>query len=379
MKTGLFAVSLLSLLLFGCAADSTPNTPALTQSQIAKLQPSRTQDKTSWAKDISQIFDELKLHKDQANVCTVIAVIDQESNFDADPKVPNLGEASLSEIDARLEAKLGKVMAGVFRNMLKTKPSPDKSFLSQIKQVKTERELDELYQQIFDYFTTAYKVSGVNQLTKLTGASLDERLNPINTLGSMQVHIDYARDNRRANMDDRTLRRDLYGQYGGLYYGIHRLMLYQAAYDKPIYRFADYNSGMYSSRNAAFQQRVATLTGQTLAIDGDLLSYQNGAPSAQPSQTEAALIQLLSTTAKPMTPTQIRSDLKKEKRQNFDQTATYQAVNELFKAKTGKEPTYAIMPQVVISSAKMRQDKNTNWYATQVSKRYERCMQIKLH
>ncbi|MGK8251339.1 DUF1615 family protein [Moraxella lacunata] len=363
------------MLLTACTQE-TPDTPTLSNDEIAKVLPNRSQDKASWAGDIGAIFDELKLHKDKENICTVVAVIDQESNFHANPAVANLGQASLRAIDDKLEDKLGKQLAGVFRTMLATRPTKDNSFESQIKKVKTEKELDELYQQMFDYFTSTYKVSGVNNLTKLTGESLDERLNPITTLGSMQVHVNYAKRHRRANMNDRTLRADMYGQYGGLYYGIHRLMMYQADYDKPLYRFADYNSGVYSSRNSAFQKRVASLTGISLDIDGDLLLYANGTVSSAKSQTETALIKLLATAKTPLTPAQIRSDLKKEKKASFEQTATYQGVSELFKAKYKKDPTYAIMPQVVISSTKMKQDKNTNWYATNVNRRYEACMTL---
>ena len=375
MKKPFVILSVLSVsVLTACQKDDKPTTPVLSNANIAKLIPKRVQNRPSWASDISAIFDELKLHKDKQNICTVIAVIDQESNFHANPSVTGLGQASLKAIDDKLEDKLGKQLAGVFRSMLATKPTKENNFIKQIKAVKTEKELDELYQQIFDYFTSTYKVSGVNSITKLTGEALDERLNPITTLGSMQVHINYAKRHRRANMNDRTLRTDMYGQYGGLYYGIHRLMKYDANYDKPLYRFADYNSGMYSSRNAAFQQRVATLTGKKLAIDGDLLLYTSGDVSSRRSQTETALIELLATAPMPMTDTQIRSDLKKEKRQNFEDTKTYQTVNELFKKKRGKNPSYAIMPQVVISGPKLSQDYNTNWFATRVDKRYQTCM-----
>lgn len=362
------------VMLSACKETQTPKTPTLTKAQIAKLIPSRVKNRQSWAGDIERIFGELKIHQDKTNICTVIAIIDQESNFNANPSVPNLGETSLKEIDARLESKLGKSLAGVFRTMLATKPSKDDNFIKQIKRVTTEKELDELYQKIFDYFTTTYKVSGINSITKLTGEALDERLNPITTLGSMQVHIDYAKAHRRANMTDRTLRMDLYGQYGGLYYGIHRLMKYEANYDKPLYRFADYNSGMYSSRNAAFQQRIATLTGKKLSIDGDLLLYSGGGVSDKVGQTERALITLLATTATPMTDKQIRSDLKKEKRQSFENTQTYREVNRLFETKRGKKPSYAIMPQVTISGPKLFQDYNTNWFATRVDRRYQTCM-----
>lgn len=361
-------------LLCACDTADTTQTKSLTDKQITKLIPKRVDGRASWAADIAKIFDELKIPKNTQNICTAIAVIDQESNFDADPRVPNLGNASLKAIDEKLEAKFGKTLTKTFLTMLKTKPTKDDSFIEQIKQVKTERELDELYQKIFDYFANTYKVSGLAHITKLTGEGIDERINPITTLGSMQVHIDYARAHRRSNMSDRTLRADLYSQYGGLYYGIHRLMVYKADYDKPLYRFADYNSGMYSSRNAAFQQRISSLSKQKIDIDGDLLLYDGSSPLSKKSQTETVLIKLLATAPTPISERQIRSDLKKEKTKSFEDTQSYRAISEMFKKKYGRDPSYAIMPQVVISGPKLSRDYNTNWFATRVDKRYQTCM-----
>ncbi|UNU74299.1 DUF1615 domain-containing protein [Moraxella nasovis] len=364
----------MAAVLSGCTDSLGSSEPKLTKKQLVKLIPKRVQNRESWANDIADIFATLKIEQNATNICTVIAVIDQESNFQADPKVANLGAVSLAAIDDKLTEKFGKNLAGIFKNMLKTKPTTDNNFIKQIKAVKTERELDLLYQQIFDYFTDSYNVASLANIAKLTGEGIDERINPVTTLGSMQVHINYARDHRRQSMNDRKLREDLYSQYGGLYYGIHRLMTYKADYDKPLYRFADYNSGMYSSRNAAFQQRIASLSKQKIDIDGDLLIYDDGSPSSQKSQSELALIKLLATTQSPISERQIRSDLKKEKTQAFEKTAVYQTINDLFSQKYHKQPTYAIMPQVVISGPKLSKDYNTNWYATRVDKRYQTCM-----
>ncbi|MFC0820940.1 DUF1615 domain-containing protein [Moraxella marmotae] len=376
-KLSLVVLSLGVSILAGCDMPKPPTTsgkPTLSAAQIAKLIPKHTKNPKSWANDIADIFDTLSIPKDAKNACTAIAIIDQESNFHADPAVPNLGHAALKAIDDKLEDKLGKNLAVVFRTMLETRPSKQNSFIKQIKAVRTEKQLDELYREIFDYFTTTYKVSPLTNITKLSGQGIDERINPITTLGSMQVHIDYARSHRRASMSDRQLRADLYTQYGGLYYGIHRLLMYPADYDQPLYRFADYNSGMYSSRNAAFQQRIATLSGETLAIDGDLLLYKDGSPLSKKSATETAAIKLLAAAKTPISERQIRADFKKEKTKDFEQTATYQAVNAMFSDKFARKPAYAIMPKVVISGPKLSRDLDTNWFATHVDRRYQTCM-----
>lgn len=133
-------------------------------------------------------------------------------------------------------------------------------------------------------------------------------------------------------------------------------------------------TGMYSSRNAAFQQRLVTLSGEKIDIDGDLLLYKDGSPLTKKSSTEAAAIALLATAPTPVSERQIRNDFKKEKTKAFEQTVTYQAVNKLFHDKMGRKAAYAIMPKVVISGPKLSRDYNTNWFATRVDGRYQTCM-----
>ena len=358
--------------------------PEMQAEQIKKVIPARVNDRQSWAQDIFDIMQELSIPKTKQNVCSVVAVVDQESNFVADPAVHGLGEKAVQEINSRLkekfEAKLGETIggtvAGYFEDVLKNQPSPENNYMSQMRKVKTERELDLLYRQIFDYMSKHYHVSALTGAAKLVGQDIGEKMNPITTLGSMQVHINYAKEHKRQSGSIAELRNDLYTQYGGLYYGIHRLMKYPADYDKAIYRFADYNSGMYSSRNAAFQRMLNAMTKTEISLDGDLLLYtKNGDIKATQSQTEKELIAIFAQNNILVTPRQIRSDLKKEKEKKFEDTQTYLAVQKLYQNKTQKEPIYATMPQVVISGPKLSRDYNTNWFASRVNGRYETCMQ----
>jgi len=352
--------------------------------QIPKAIPSRVSNRDSWAKDIYDITEQLGIPQTKQNICTIVAVVDQESNFHANPTVAGLGEKAVKEVQGRLEEKfteklgesIGGTVAGYFQDVLKNHPTPDNNYLSQMRKVKTERELDELYREIFDYMAKHYHVSALTGAAKLFGQNIGEKLNPITTLGSMQVHISYAKEHKRQGGNIAELRTDLYSQYGGLYYGIHRLMMYPADYEKPLYRFADYNSGMYSSRNAAFQSMLNDLTEEELDLDGDLLLYtKDGDVRSTQSQSERELIAVFAANNVLVTPRQIRADLSKEKEKDFEQTQSYIAVKKLYQAKTGKQPIYAIMPEVVISGPKLSRDYNTNWFATRVNGRYTSCMQ----
>ena len=380
------ALTALSLMLSACGENSFWNKndePQLDNDQIRRLIPSRVSDRSAWATDISAISEQLKIPRSKENICTIVAVVDQESNFVANPNVAGLGQKAVKEVSTRLNEKfedklgatIGTPIADYFQEVLKTQPTPEDNYLKQMSRVKNEQELDVLYREIFSYMSKHYHVSAITGAAKLVGQDFAEKLNPITTLGSMQVHINYAKDHKRSMMNINALRDDLYTQYGGLYYGIHRLMMYPADYNQPIYRFADYNSGMYSSRNAAFQKMLQHLSGTELELDGDLLSYdKKGDPRSSSTDTEKALIGLFSQKNVLITPRQLRSDLKEEKDRSFEKTQTYLAITKLYTEQTGKKPIYAIMPEVVISGPKLSKDYNTNWYASRVNGRYETCM-----
>ncbi|WP_353172999.1 DUF1615 domain-containing protein [Acinetobacter rudis] len=387
----LTSILTLSITLSACGKGgwwSEDEAKSLNQEQIKKLIPARVNDRASWAEDIASITETLKIPNSKENICSIVAVVDQESNFVANPNVAGLGQKAVKEVSTRLQEKfedklgvtLGGPLANYFNDVLRTQPSVEDNYLKQMSKVKNEQQLDVLYREIFDYMSQHYHVSALTGAAKLVGQDIAEKMNPITTLGSMQVHINYAKEHKRNSVNNNELRDDLYTQYGGLYYGIHRLMLYPAAYDKAIYRFADYNSGMYSSRNAAVQKMVEKLTEIDLSLDGDLLSYdKNGNPLVTNTLSEKAINTLFITNKVLITPRQLRNDLKDEKSADFEKTQTYIAISKLYQEKTGKDPIYAIMPEVVISGPKLSRDYNTNWYASRVNGRFETCMQRAKH
>ena len=97
--------------LTACEYFETEPQNQMNSNQIAKVLPNHVKNSRSWASDIEAVFKELKITRDKRNICTVVAVIDQESNFVADPSVSGLGDKSLKELESRLNDKLGKPVA----------------------------------------------------------------------------------------------------------------------------------------------------------------------------------------------------------------------------------------------------------------------------
>ncbi|HNL79184.1 MAG TPA: DUF1615 family protein, partial [Agitococcus sp.] len=165
-----------------------------------------------------------------------------------------------------------------------------------------------------------------------------------------------------------SLRQEVFSRRGGLYFGIANLLQYRANYPQMKYRFADFNAGRYSSRNAAFQAAVSTLSKKKLVLDGDLLVYT----SNKASSTQQQLVKLaprLGLSAKA-----IERDLQLEKSEAFYQTALFKKVFELANQQTGRVLPQQVMPQIKLVSPKITRKLTTEWFAERVDGRYQTCM-----
>jgi hypothetical protein len=308
----------------------------------------------------------------------VLAVIEQESGFQANPPVPGLARLVQQRMDAYAD-KLGPLGPPAVKALLEGKaPGQTQTFEQRLGQVKTERDLDRIFRELLEYYETEYPktYTAAKLASALFKSTRLEDLNPITTAGSMQVSVRFSEE--LAGGDEQALRRvreELYTRSGGVYYGAARLLGYEAHYSDPLYRFADYNAGFYTSRNAAVQQQVSRLTGISLVQDGDLLAYdKQGEPVDEDSNSLKALLTFRQRYAPDLSERRVRKDVSKEKELDFEETDTWNAIKKAYQEVTGETPEYARLPTVVIRSPKMSTERSTAWFAQSVNKRYQKCM-----
>ena len=348
---------------------------------IQRAEPSTT-NAFDWANDLRTALEVNQLPRSRENVCAMIAVIDQESSFYANPAIPRLGEMSIQAIVKKLESipMVGHFVNGSAQAFLETHPTPETNYLNRIRHVKTERDLDVVFR---DMISTLLESKGGSLLRDSQAVrDLTEGWNEIDTLGSMQVSINFAtqveeeRRHRTLTLGEVwSLRDRMYTRKGGMDYGAVLLLGYQSGYTQKIYRFADFNAGRYASRNAAVQAVVSSLLEKTLATDGDLLSYTaDGTPAANMSNTEQAINEVIEKYKLGLSLAKVRADLLQEKTFEFNNTDTYQAIRAQYQKVKGKDAPYALIPNIKLNSEKTSTVLTTEKYAITVDKRYQSCM-----
>lgn len=353
---------LLAILAAGCAVQgpgAPPRSAEAIQADIEALLPQKLPQRAAWAVDLQLVFASLKLEPSTENVCAVLAVTAQESSFNADPPVPNLGRIAREEI-VRRAGRLGVPEIAVTL-ALQLRAPDGRSYADWIAAVKTERELSEIYESF------------------LTQVPLGQRLfagfNPVRTGGPMQVSIDFA----EAHVQQRpypfpaaqTVRHEVFTRRGGLYFGTAHLLDYPAAAygGTLLYRFADFNAGQWASRNAAFQQALAVASGRKLDLDGDLFLPD----PAQPGQTESAARSLGD--ALGLSDRAIRRDLERSRGEDFDGTDLAIKVFALAEQRSSQPQPRAVLPRILLQSPKITRKLTTEWFARRVDDRWRRCVQ----
>ncbi|MCK5902056.1 MAG: DUF1615 family protein [Cocleimonas sp.] len=330
-----------------------------------------------WAVGILKALKRNGFQQNRSNVCSVIAIVDQESSFRVNPSVKNLGKIATTAILKRLDSL--PLVGSVIKKWLENKPTKKNSYLKIMGRAQTERDLDRIYRHMI---SSVFLVSSLSKIMLVR--NLIENNNEINTIGSMQVSTSFAIEEEEKHKGTHSLdqiwklRESMYTLNGGLHYGVLLLLGYRADYINKVHHFADYNAGRYASRNAGFQFVIEKLSKKSLAKDGDLLRYRSGKkPSFFKSTTEKHINEIAFQYKLRLTSSQIRKDLKKEKTQQFTQTKTYQLLRRLYRKKTKRHPPYAVIPSIQLKSEKTSRILTTKRFATVVHGRYQRCMRAR--
>lgn len=361
----LVIVALVAGLLAACAGEKPTAAPALNpvdaHALIEQALPRYVTDRAGWTTDIYSAFTVLTVTPSRENVCAVVAVIEQESSFRTDPKIPGLGVIARKEIAARAER--AHVPMLLVDGVLQLKSADGRTYGERIDVAKTEKDLSDAYE---DFIASVP-----------LGRTLFADKNPIRTRGPMQVNVSFAEQFAAAAPYPYPVKTsiadELFTRRGSVYFGTAHLLNYRAPYDNYLYRFADFNAGQYASRNAAFQNAAAIASGVSLIPDGALLPHDGDAN--KPGDTEAAL-RALGARLK-LSEGTIHAALAEGKTKGFEKTTLYQRVFALADQTAGSELPRALVPRIQLGGPKIKRKLTTDWYAHRVDDRFKRCLAAK--
>ncbi|MGC6746851.1 DUF1615 family protein [Escherichia coli] len=110
-------------------------------SVVRQKMPASVKDRDARAKDLATTFESQGLAPTLENVCSVLAVAQQESNYQADPAVPGLSKIARQEIDRRAERMHIPAFSGSYRAK-KSNRQTAKSYSERLDSVRTEKAIE---------------------------------------------------------------------------------------------------------------------------------------------------------------------------------------------------------------------------------------------
>jgi hypothetical protein len=357
-------ILLLATVLAGCVPERAPAPRALSPAQaralVERSLPANLPDRGGWTDDIYSAFTYLGLTPSAQNSCAVSAVIAQESGYQVNPVIPGLAAMASREIDRRAQQSL--VPLAVVHGALGWKSADGHSWNERIEAARTEKDLSDIYEEFIGSVPL--------------GKTLFENRNPIRTRGPMQVNVAFAERFSATHQYPYPVRTsiadELFTRRGSIYFGVAHLLAYRAPYDSYLYRFADFNAGQFSSRNAAFQRAVADAAHMQLVADGALLPHE-GMISAMGS-TESAIRDL--SLRLDLDHDAIHAALGQERTEAFEGTAVYRRTFALAEQETGRSLPRAVIPSIELQGPKLSRHLTTDWYAHRVDDRYQHCLML---
>jgi len=235
----------------------------------------------------------------------VASIVSIESGFHVDPPAldPSRGETMQSLLDRaekELQQKLGSVMS--MPPVPQLYASYKAKYYPRLMACRTEGEIEVVARNMADQLKRDAD-SLPNFIKNIIHKEVDKVANVVKTKGSMQLSFGRARQvmrDRGEEFTDQELSDYMYTLNGGLDVGVAALkpmfVQYAAHYSAAgtlswlFFVGMDYHYGPFTSRNVMEQIRIRDLSGRKIALDGDLLPYdEHGRPEDKDSETLQAV------------------------------------------------------------------------------------------
>ncbi|MFZ5864280.1 MAG: DUF1615 family protein [Thermodesulfobacteriota bacterium] len=235
----------------------------------------------------------------------VACIISIESGFRADPlAVDPSGRETIADLLRRAEEQLQQKTGSI----LQTPPLAGlyaeyrNRYYSRLLSCRTEGDVEVVARSIAGQLKRDCR-NLPPFMRKIVNRNIDRLCQVVRTKGSMQLNFNRARQvmkDRDERFIDQELLDYMYTCQGGVDVGVAALkpmfVQYAARYATPgdlswlFFVGMDYHYGPFSSRNMMEQIRIRDLSGARIALDGDLLHYdEDGTPLDKDSQTLQAL------------------------------------------------------------------------------------------
>ncbi|STQ13844.1 protein YaiW [Enterobacter cloacae] len=136
-------------------------------SVVRQKMPSTVKDRNAWAEALAKTFESQKIAPTEENICSVLAVAQQESMYQSDPVVPGLNKIAWKEIDRRAESM--HIPVFLVHTALKITSPNGKSYSDRLDTVKTEKQLSAIFDDFINMVPMGRNCSA--RLTRCTPAA----------------------------------------------------------------------------------------------------------------------------------------------------------------------------------------------------------------
>jgi len=121
--------------------------PVDVASVVRQKMPASVKDRSEWADALAKTFESQKIAPTEENICSVLAVAQQESMYQSDPAVPGLNKIAWKEIDRRAESM--HIPVFLVHTALKITSPNGKSYSDRLDAVKTEKQLSAIFDDFY--------------------------------------------------------------------------------------------------------------------------------------------------------------------------------------------------------------------------------------